>query len=311
MDIIIPIICNSNFDLSKFDFSFKGIKILDVKSDLFEDYIKKLQPDFQKANMVFVHDIRTQIQTENEFDKRFAIVKDNPTENFNYSEIQNVWKLLLILFPSDLQIEHEIYYRHEDNFIQRSHMTTWNRHYTGEYPGENLIANDDNIDEVNEYIKLVFERLNNNNYIGIAIENYITSYSASHLHYQYLTLCIALESIINGSQELTYRLKRTIAIICGEDSQNCNIIYSNLNKLYSLRSKIIHGEEYEHNKVSEYIKPLKAIVSRTIIELLIHNIAKNLDLNNKITEIGFGDRLKISDTWKNYKLNEFTIVEIN
>jgi hypothetical protein len=190
-------------------------------------------------------------------------------------------------------------------------MLSWNKTVTGEYPGEPLIAVNEDVKEINEFAKLYFDRLNLENYIGIAIENYLTSFNSSHLHYQYLTLCIALESIIHGDNEVTYRLRRTIAVLCGKDVFNCNIIFENLNKLYKLRSKIIHGEEYNIEKVQEYMQPLKAIVSRAIIELLIHNIPTNKELNENVTRLAFGDRYKITDSWKSYKLNISTIVDSN
>lgn len=309
MKITIPVLCNSLYDLNKFDFSFKDITIYDIESENFKKYIENQQPDFFKANFNFFESIKENIHFE--YDKRYAIVKNNPKENFDYTDVINVWKILLIIFPSDLQIEHEINYLYEDNFFQRSFMTTWNRKTTGEHPGELLMSLDEDLPEINEYINLVFEKLRLENYIGLTIENYLTSYSASHFHYQYLTLCIALESIIYGNQELTYRLRRNVSIICGQDEYNCNNIYDNLNKLYSLRSKIIHGEDYDIRKVIDYLKPIKSIVSRTIIELLIHDINNKEKLNHRLTEIGFGDRNKISSKWKHYKLNVLTMVEAN
>lgn len=43
--------------------------------------------------------------------------KNNPKENFKYTDILNVWKILLIIFPSDLQIEYDIVYTFEDGFF--------------------------------------------------------------------------------------------------------------------------------------------------------------------------------------------------
>lgn len=309
MEITIPILSGSYFDLSKFDFSFKNIRIMNISSKEFEDYIESQQPDFKASNMIFFEEIKEIINLE--YDQKYAIVYNDPKKEFNYQDLLNVWKFLLIIFPSDLQIEHEVHFDFEDNFFQRSHMTSWNKQITGEYPGEPLFAMEEDVMEINNYAKIVFNRLNLSNYIGIAIENYITSYSASHMHYQYLTLCIALESIIFGNQELTYRLRRTVAILCGKDEWNCKNIFDNLNKLYSLRSKIIHGEDYRLDKVLEYMTPLRAIVSRTIIELLLHNITKNEQLNQRITEIGFGDRQKISENWQHFQLNISTMVESN
>lgn len=308
-EINIPILTGSYFNLTLFDFSFKDITIFDIQSEDFEKYIESLQPDFKIHNFNFISNIQEQIHFDH--DKKYAIVKNNPRENFNYQDILNVYNLLLIIFPSDLQIEHILHYIIENAFIQLSHMSIWDKRTTGESPGDLLFALEEDVAEINEFASKYFDRLNLVNYIGIAIENYITSFTASHYHYQYLTLFIALESTICGNQELTYRLRRTVAILCGKDDFNCDIIFENLNKLYALRSKIIHGEEYNIAKVQEYLPALKSIVSRTIIELLIHNIPTNMELNSIITRLAFGDRAKVTKGWKSYKLNISTIVDSN
>lgn len=308
-ELKIPILTGSAFDLSLFDFSFKDISIFDIQSDGFEKYIENLQPDSKEDNLAFVEEIRKTIFFES--DKKYAIVNNNPRTHFNYQDITNVWRLLLIIYPSDLQIEHVIEFDVDKGVIHNSSMSSWIKRMNGQFPGDLLIALQGDVEEVNEFAKNYFDGLNSQNYIGIAIENYLTSFGASHLHYQYLTLCIALESIVHSDNELTYRLRRTTAILCGMDSFNCDIIYDNLNHLYKLRSKIIHGAEYDIAKVKEYMQPLKAIVSRTIIELLIHNIPTNKALNEIITRLAFGDRNKISKKWKSYRLNISTVVDLN
>lgn len=59
------------------------------------------------------------------------------------------------------------------------------------------------------------------------------------------------------------------------------------------------------------MKPLKSLVSRTIIELLIHNIENKEDLNSKITELGYGNRNQISENYKHYALNVSTLIDTN
>lgn len=309
MEIKIPILTGSNFDLTKFDFSFKDLKILDIQSKEFESYIESLAKEHKDHNLSFVHGLTKHIKPE--IEKKYAVVKMTPTKDFKYEEIENVWKILLIIYPSDLQIENIIHYHNEEGFFQSSYMTSFERRTTGEYPGDLLFLASDDITEVNEFIKLVFDRLSIQNYIGFSIENYIASYAASHFHYQYLSLCISLETIIDGHNELAYRIRRNISVLCGQDAFNCDIIFKNVNKLYSLRSSIVHGSKFDYELLHKYIIPLKAIVSRTIIELLIHNIPTNIKLNEIITTLGYGDRAKISAGWKHFKLNISTIVESN
>lgn len=308
-EINIQILGGTHFDLTNFDFSCKGITIFDIQSQEFENYIEELEPHYKNHNLLFVNELREKIFSE--YDKKYAIVKNNPLSDFKGEDLTTVWKILLIIFPSDLQLDCIIHYDNSEGLFQASHMSLYEKNMTGDYPGDLLFSLDEYIPEINTFISKYFDRFKLLNYIGITIENYITSFSASHYHYQYLTLCIALESIIFGNQELTYRLRRCVTVLCGADKFNCDIIYQNLNKIYALRSKIIHGEKYDIKKVIEYLKPLKAIVSRTIIELIVHNIPTNKKLNEIINRLGFGERKSISPKWEDYKLNIKTQVASN
>jgi hypothetical protein len=307
-ELRIPILTGTAFDLSRFDFSFKDITIFDIESQGFEKYIENLQPGSKDDNMAFVLQIRKTIFF-NDWDKKYAVVNNNPRAHYSYQDIANVWRLLLIIYPSDLQIEHEIEYEIDEGVIHNPSMASWNKRMSGGYPGNLLRALEEDVNEVNEFVKSYLDELNAENYISIAIESYLTSFKSSDFKYEYLTLFIALESIVNSNSEVTYRLRRTAAILCGNDSATCDIIYENLRVLYELRSKIIHGEFYNKDKVTEYLQPLKAIVSKTIIELLIHNIPSNETLNKIINRLAFGDRNKISDKWKPYRLNISTVVD--
>lgn len=308
-ELKIPILTGTWFDLTQFDFSFKNIKIYDIQSKEFENYIEGLEPKNKEDNFYFISEIFNEINFEH--DKKYAIVNSNPREHYDYQDIINVWRFLLIVYPSDLQIEYIVDYYCDEGWISVTGKSNYPGRMTGEYPG-NLLFAKDNIDEVNEFAKRYFDKLKLTNYVGFAIENYVASYSASHLHYQYLTLCIALEAIIHGDTELSYRMRRTVSILCGEDIYNCEVIYENIEELFKLRNTIIHGSpNWTLKQVAEYLRPLKAIVSRTIIELLVHNISTNLDLSKIISRIGYGDRNKISANWKYYQLNTLSVVDSN
>ena len=92
--------------------------------------------------------------------------------------------------------------------------------------------------------------------------------------------------------------------IAGENESKSEILFKNIKLIYDLRSKIIHGTEFDDDLVSEYLKYLQNIVSKIIIELLIHGIENIETLNYKITKIGFGDRNKISNNWKEFAFNQ-------
>lgn len=63
MTITIPVLSNSLYDLSKFDFSFVDISIYDIESNEFEIYIESQQPDFKSGNLSFFNQIKTDIHT--------------------------------------------------------------------------------------------------------------------------------------------------------------------------------------------------------------------------------------------------------
>jgi len=305
MNFEIPIIKNTRYDLSKFDFSTSSLKILNVQSEEFKEYIKNLNPKFESANFNFFKSIieKNHSQTDN----RYAIVKDN-YRDFSKQEVYNVYTLLLILFPSGLKIESIVHFVETNNFVQRDYMSSLeNQYVNSDYY---LNFDDEFLDEANEFIGLVFKRINHDNYIGLSIENYLNSFTVSHLHFAYLALCMCLENLIVGSQELSYRLKRTTAILCGNTEDHSSIIFKNLNKIYGLRSKIVHGEIYSSQEIYTKIEYLQNIVSRVLIELLIHNIPTNKELDTIITKLGFGQRNQISNDWKLYKINVITFYKI-
>lgn len=306
----IPILSGSEIKLTKFDFSFKKIRILDIQSKKFESYIRRMQPELEGREIPLIKHIAEDIYGKS--DKKYAVVPQNPEVQCNQQDLVNVWRFLLIIYPSDLQIQHVIHYYYNGKAFDNPSFSSYHRRRTGEYPGNLLNAEDLEISEVNQFAKKYFDRLNLDNYVGFAIEKYITSFHASHYHYQYLDLCIALESIIVSHQvELSYRLKRTVAILCGKNLSRCDHIFKQLTQIYGFRSTIVHGGKFDDKDIEEYLEVLQAIVSRTLIELIIHNIATTGKLAEIITSLGFGDREKISTGWKGYKLNHYILHKSN
>lgn len=301
----IPILRNSVYDLSKFDFTVSSIRIIDIQSDDFKAYIRNLNPQHEVANFNFFTPIIEEIY--HDVDKRYAVVKDD-YKQFSKQEIYDVHILLLILFPSGLQIEHVVHFIEEHGFVQRSSMSSLETKYANvDYY---LQCDDDYLAEANEFINLVFKRIDYKNYVGLSIENYINSFNVSHLHFAYIALCMSLENLISGNQELSYRLKRTTAILCGNTEENSNTIFKNLTKVYKLRSKIVHGENYTPQEIHSIMEYLQNLVSRVLIELLIHDIPTNKDLDSLITRLGYGQRNRLSASWKLFNINAITFHKI-
>ena len=306
----VPILINSSYDLSKFKFSLKKnrFKICDVKSSEFEKYIESLHPG--KLSLKAIREERV-------CDNKYAIIKDNCSDitiEDNENDIYNVFHLLLIIFPSDLSIYWIMKYKESEGNVQHS-INKYFFPYNNDNP---LTSSEEYLDEINDFINIAFERLNyinkqhKNLYVKVTIGNYINSFNQLTLiEYRYLALCIALESIISGNNELTYRISRSAAILCGRDKEECETIFNNVKKIYKLRSKIVHGEKFDRSNLNNYFIMLRNLVSRVIIELLIHNIEENRELDDRITAIGYGNRNNISENWKEYILNQEIYKSLN
>ena len=125
--------------------------------------------------------------------------------------------------------------------------------------------------------------------------------------YQYLSLIICLEVTVHGPGELTYRLKRNIALLCGNSTESCTRIYENIDQLYSLRSAITHGNIKPSLKnFEEYFEYLKTLVARLIRELVVHNVPTVEQLNKKLTALGYGQNKLIS---QNYSPSKYPIID--
>jgi hypothetical protein len=307
MNFEIIVITNTFKDLSNFNFEFVDLKILDIESKEFRQYIHDLNPKFDEQNFSFFQSIINDSRDIKE-NKRYAIFKRNHKDNFDSRNLYLAYQLLLIIFPSELIIEHSVAYQDEHDFVQRISMSSRQNNYSYEY--DYLDFDDEKLPLINEFIELTFERTKNTSYIGLAIENYVNSYTASHLHFQFIAFCMALENIVHGNQELTYRLRRSVAVLCGNDRDACRRIYNNINAIYKVRSKIVHGDKYNLETIEPYLVYLNAIVSLLIIELLVHNIDTNETLGERITEVGFGEREMLSENWKEYALNLLTFNKV-
>ena len=167
---------------------------------------------------------------------------------------------------------------------------------------EYFYSHDKNLKEINRYIKKVFLDFYKFEYVRLAILHFITSFYASHAHFQYINLCMALETLVEGDVELSYRMKRGVAILVGDNEYSCQIIFKNSTHIYSLRSAIVHGENYDNNKLKEYLPYLKKLVARTILELLLHKLNRG-NLNEFLTKAGFGQRHLLSQKYKPFELS--------
>ena len=289
------IITNSASDLSKLE--FPEFRIVNTKSE----YFKKFLADTEVPEFSFALEIEESFEEDGK--ERYAIIHKDLSQKFGNKKIYDAFNFLVLLFPSNLAVDHIV----DFNFIngKLKHRSSFKTDIFNEEDEGFLKFNEDKSHTINEFIKNYSHTYNEIGYLKSSAQNYMNAFDNTHYyHFSYIALCISLESITNGNTELLYRIRRNVAVICGKDSETSQIIFDNINTIYKLRSKIVHGSDFSDEKVYEYLNYLQSIVSKTIIELLIHNIPNLELLNKKITSLGFGNRAKLSENWTEILLND-------
>jgi hypothetical protein len=291
-------------DLSVFDFYNYNAKIQDVNDPKFKEFLDQypspLGNDYNwKVFQEFLDEVKG---TEN----IYALLPINLTKQFSEDDLYHCYSILLLLFPSDLTINYIVDFQLINNKqLSYSGHADYGFHSTGyeNYYDNYTFVQENYLVEVNEFISIFKTRYKRIKYINNALESYVASFRYLKVHQCYLDLCIALESIIEGPNEIQYRIKHHVAVLCAENEDRAKIIFNNLSKIYSLRSKIIHGESYDYNKVFEYLPYLRGLVSRMIIELILLNIPVRSTLDSILTFAGYRKQPNLSTEYKAMTLN--------
>jgi len=289
------IITNSENDLSKLE--FPEFKIVNTKSEEFTEFL--VNAGVPKYS--FALEIKESIEEDQK--ERFALINKDLTQTFGDKKIHDAFNFLVLMFPSYLAVEYIVDFKFENKKLV--YCGSFKTDIFNEEPEGFLKYNEAKAEYINDFIKKYSQNYTEIGYLKSSTQNYMNAFDNIHyFHLSYIALCISLESITNGNTELLYRIRRNVAVICGKDSQTSQIVFDNINTIYKLRSKIVHGSDFSDEKVYEYLGYLQSIVSKTIIELLIHGISSLELLNKKITSLGFGNRDKLSENWSEILLND-------
>lgn len=143
---------------------------------------------------------------------------------------------------------------------------------------------------INAFITLFFKRTRETTFLSLPIKYFISGLKSRDLEMSYINLCISIESLIEGTTELSYRLQRACAIVNAETNPQGHLIARNFSKIYDLRSKIVHGAG-SGNKLHdfrEYIDYVIALVSRSIVVLINSDVQSQEELTKIYLESGFG-----------------------
>ena len=228
-----------------------------------------------------------------------------PPENYYFEVIEAI----RLIHPSEIYIRNILGAQYfEGQGIYFSSWDTYSAYYWYKYeePHEHYFNYpEENLKETNEFLVFYKDNYNKRDYIRNAIRYYSDSFRVNSSEMSFICLCICLETVVPGKEQLSYRFKRNLAVLCSDSRERGKKIYSLANKLYRYRSKLVHSgmTSKDFKKFDLFFEYAQVLASRMIIEMLSHDIPKIEDLDNKITELGFGQKKEISESYKEFRGN--------
>lgn len=231
---------------------------------------------------------------------------NNPPSEADYFEAIGAIK---IIHPSELYILNILgAYFSKENGIFFSGWSVYDIHHWRKYKNPTnyyFVYPVEFFQETNAFLAFYKENYQKRSYIQNAIRYYLDSYHVNSVEMSFICLCICLETIVPGKEQLTYRFKRNLAVLCSESYDKGIKIFKNASLLYNYRSKLVHSgmNRNDFKKFELFFEYAQILASRMIIEMLLHDIPSIDELDKKLTELGFGQGHKISETYKEFKGN--------
>ncbi|WP_165750561.1 HEPN domain-containing protein [Cellulophaga sp. Z1A5H] len=304
---------NSYVDFSKLDLSpwkIQGGKLLDENTknhltkefSLIDNSWKRIVEATQRGNgsgMYVDHEHRSLL---------WPIDKNDPPSESDFYEVINILK---VLHPSEVYI-HNIFDTQYDKEIgtqvtswSQSESYAWNKYENTEehffnYP-------DEHFSETNELLK-IFKVNKDINYINNAIKYYSNSFYVNSPEMSFICLCICLETIVPGREQLSYKFRRNLAVLCSDSEEKGKKILENSKLLYNYRSSLVHSgmSKKNNDKFDLFFEYAQFLSSRMIIEMVLHKTPTIEELDKRITELGFGVKQNISENYKEIISNQLT-----
>lgn len=108
----------------------------------------------------------------------------------------------------------------------------------------------------------------------LAISNFFLIYETRDWRTKFVILMICLECIFNhGAEQIAHTVSRHLALILSANKEEFELHYKQIKKLYSVRSKIVHGDIPKNKEESDILK-LEDYVRFSINYCLNNNFTK-------------------------------------
>lgn len=326
---LIGVFANTSFGFEYLDFSFVNLRTFKIdheEPNKFKEFIYSISPptkehdsrNWSEAN--YKH-YRGLINPKHLRPNLIALVPINLDEPVSELTIEILEAVLLIMFPSDFKLYMLDSYVNDDGegFLHNSSLDfRFENHHRWD-KDQNVVYNPLAVDisklkEINSFIRNAYDAVEKLRYLRVSVNSYVRSFKHFYMDMPYVNLCMALESIVSPMTEINYRLARSIAVICSTDKETGRAIFSNVKTFYDVRSKIVHGSNYEENIIQKYFFHLQALVSRTLIELisLKDTFTTSKDLTKWIDESGYGDKTHLSNyVYQDFNSNIAGLIKIH
>lgn len=312
-EILIASIGNSYVDFSKLDLSpwkIQGGKLLDGNTkkllvdnfEIIDDSWNRIVEATQRGNgsgMYVDYEHRSLL---------WPLDKDDPPSESDFYEVINV---LRVLHPSEVYIHNIFHTNYNKDFgtqitaWSQSESYAWHKYDKEEvhffnYPG-------DEFSETNKLLKII-KQYKDINYISNAIKYYSDSFYVNSPEMSFICLCICLETIVSGKEQLSFSFRRNLAVLCSDSEEDGKKIFENAKLLYTYRSALVHSgmSKKNYEKFDLFFKYAQFLSSRMIVEMILHHVPSIEDLNKKITELGFGNKQRISENYEEIISNKIS-----
>lgn len=286
------VLSGSFVDLSDLDFSSVNVKCYSVTSESFKLLSNQFPPETGDEYSLF-NCIRRIIEKNSDLKYGYVLLPldfSKPVSSLIYYKCA---ELLKIMFLTNLEIESVA----EFNFINFKKLewivTVFYKAKKPHIDYDSFFTYPFNANKhgVNQFIELYFKRIKKMKYVQVAIEAFLASFQNMPTNMSFVSVCISMETLVDNKTEITYKIKRTLALLCADNEINGNIIFDNVREIYALRSKIVHGGTYKNSLFAEYLQYVRILVSVMIIKLIYLNEPTAIHLQKRLTFAGF-DNMK-------------------
>ncbi|NLR95088.1 HEPN domain-containing protein [Flammeovirga agarivorans] len=240
-------------------------------------------------------------------------LKNPPTEDDYFEAIEAI----RVIHPSVIHIQNTLGAQYfEDKGIYFASWSTFDNYhwYKYEEPQEQyFIYPEENLKQTNEFLVYYKDNYKKRDYIQNAIKYYSESFRVNSREMSFICLCICLETIVPGKEQLSYRFRRNLSVLCSDSNERGKKIYKKANQLYGYRSKLVHSgmSSKDFKKFDLFFEYAQILASRMIIEMLLHDLPKIDDLDKRMTELGFGQKEEISENYTEFKGNISTWYKVS